>query len=115
MCSDKSKKNKVIQIPADDTLYKNIKKLAELDERSIATYCKIVLQKHVEDVLGINARELQIQDLKKEYIEVLKLDIQNEIQSTDNLIDNTSEPNKETVHNNTQKKKKKLSPMKANI
>lgn len=124
--SKDSNKNKVIQIPADDTLYKNIKKLAEMDERSVATYCKRVLQNHVEDVLGINSRKLQLEDLKKVYLETL---IQNSKQenietlvSTDetknnDLKSNTTEVNKEnTKNNNTQvKKKKKIAPMKSGI
>lgn len=116
------KKTMVIQIPADEILTKNIRNLAEMDERSVATYCKRVLQKHIEDVLGINTRELKIQDLKKEYIEKLSAEADTDIalevkeeslacETVSNKITLESTNRVALANNNKKTKTKKLATM----
>lgn len=63
--STESTKDPVIQIPVTRDFAASIKTLADLDERSVAVYCRRVLQDHLESVLGINIREQKLQKLKE--------------------------------------------------
>lgn len=62
------KKTVTLQIPVPISLAQDIKNLAKLDERSMAVYCKRALQAHVEDVLGINTKEMQMEEIRKNFI-----------------------------------------------
>lgn len=107
------KKTATLQIPVPIQLAEDLKKLAKLDERSMAVYCKRALQQHVEATLGINTREMQMEELRKNFLGHAL--INNGNNDDKNTKETLSEANVKEIKNNETKKKKRPGKMMSGI